>query len=95
MCFPKFQDSLIESIETPAYDVAELIALEASLARGRSFIHHQERIVPGYPTIIITAPDSSYSVSEYDSVPDYANVDQSALLPAGWDMWRGPPDASV
>ena len=92
MCIPRNRDFYLESIETPVYELPQLIPLEDSfLARLPSV--NQQRRVPGYPVIIIT--DTTIPQSDYDSTPDYANVDQSALLPAGWDMWRGPPDEEI
>lgn len=89
MCLPRNRNISIESIEPPVYDLPQLIPLEDSF-RNRLTSIYQERRVPGYPVIIIT--DVTFTPADHDPTPDYANIDQSALLPAGWDMWRGPPD---
>lgn len=35
---------------------------------------------------------NSFHDEQDTSVPDYVNADPSALVPEGWDMWRGPPE---
>lgn len=92
MCYPRNFDFYLESIETPVYDLPQLIPLADPFFNQTAPVN-QERRIPGFPLIIIT--DTTIPPPDYDSTPDYANVDQSALLPAGWDMWRGPPDEEI